>query len=227
MTEAEKDISRVQRSVDDARASYDRISRWYDLLEGYWEGKARRQGLSQLAVTAGETVLEVGFGTGLSLVHLARAAGDSGRVLGLDISEGMARMARKRLARKHLPDRVELMVGDFLEYELPVESCDAIFMSFVLELFDTPQIPEVLEKCRYLLKPGGRLGIVSLTKEGPDTAMRRLYELGHEKLPRLLDCRPINVGRALKRAGFTIKSSSRVSIWGLPVEIVLAVKGGP
>ncbi|MBK5226088.1 MAG: class I SAM-dependent methyltransferase [Thermoleophilia bacterium] len=179
-----------------------------------------------MAVAEGETVLEIGFGTGHSLMALARAVGDTGKVFGIDISEGMARIAGKRLGRKHLSDRAELSVGDFLESDLPGGFFNAIFMSFVLELFDTPEILNVLTKCRRLLKEGGRLCVVSLTKEGSDTAMRRLYELGHEKMPRFLDCRPIYVARAIRDAGLETRHTSVTSIWGLPVEMVLAIKPG-
>ncbi|MBK5226738.1 MAG: class I SAM-dependent methyltransferase, partial [Thermoleophilia bacterium] len=150
--------------------------------------------------------------------------GDTGKVFGIDISEGMARMTRGRLAREHLPNRVELKTNDFLEADFPDADFDAIFMSFVLELFDTREILKVLMKCRRLLKEGGRICVVSLTKEGRSTYMRKLYELGHEKLPRLLDCRPIYVARAIRQAGFEERRASLISIWGLPVEIVLAAK---
>ena len=68
-------VSRVKRSREEARANYDRISRWYDLLEGYWEGKARHAGLALLSAKRGENILEIGYGTGHSLVSLANAVG--------------------------------------------------------------------------------------------------------------------------------------------------------
>jgi ubiquinone/menaquinone biosynthesis C-methylase UbiE len=78
-----------------------------------------------------------------------------------------------------------------------------------------------LAECRRALGPGGRL-VVSLSKEGPDSSVRRLYERGHERFPRLLDCRPTYAARALEEAGMTITAGRTASRWGLPVEVVLA-----
>ncbi len=57
------------------RATYDRLSRWYDLLTGASERRFRNLGLCELDVRPGERVLEIGPGTGQALVVLAQAAG--------------------------------------------------------------------------------------------------------------------------------------------------------
>ncbi len=222
----ETEISRVNRSRRQAQRTYDRISRWYDLLEGYWEEKARLAALRELAVAPGQQVLEVGPGPGHSLVALARAVGPSGRVCGLDLSPGMLRVACTRLGRAGLPVQPGLCRGDALWMPIAGAVFDAVLLSFVLELFDTPEIPRVLEQCRRVLRPGGRISVVALSKAGPDSALRRLYEWGHARLPQVLDCRPIFVQRAIEAAGFRTCTSTRASLWGLPVEVVAAEKPG-
>jgi ubiquinone/menaquinone biosynthesis C-methylase UbiE len=83
------EISRVTRSKEAAQAAYNRMSKWYDFLAGESEKKYQDIGLRLLNVRPGESVLEIGFGTGQAILALAEAVGETGRVYGLDISEGM------------------------------------------------------------------------------------------------------------------------------------------
>jgi demethylmenaquinone methyltransferase/2-methoxy-6-polyprenyl-1,4-benzoquinol methylase len=104
------------------------------------------------------------------------------------------------------------------------ESFDAVLMTFTLELFDTPEIPLVLERCKDLLRPGaGRIAVVSLAKD-PESTAGRLYEWLHDRLPAVADCRPIYPQSHLAEAGFEVVEAARASVWGLPVEAVLARK---
>jgi len=144
-------ISRVRRSVEEARRAYDRMSAWYDLFGGFGERRCIELGLDLLGVRTGERVLEVGCGTGSALVPLARSAGKSGKVYGLDLSSGMAHRTRERLDRASLGGRVPLILGDGATLPLADDALDAVFVSFTLELFDTPRIPLALAECRRVL----------------------------------------------------------------------------
>jgi demethylmenaquinone methyltransferase/2-methoxy-6-polyprenyl-1,4-benzoquinol methylase len=100
---------------------------------------------------------------------------------------------------------------------------DAVFMSFTLELFDTPEIPELLKEVKRVLKPGGRLGVASISREDGQSVLLRLYEWAHKKWPRYADCRPIYVQQSLSDAGYETKSKEKVKVFGLPGEIVVAI----
>ena len=218
-------IKRVNRSKEAARASYNRMSRWYDMIAGSTEKKYRDRGLEKLSAQRGETILEIGFGTGHCLVALANAVGTSGRVIGLDLSDGMLSIAGERLQQEGLSDRADLHLGDAAHLEfLDADEVDGVFMSFTLELFDTPEIPCVLQECHRILKPRGRLAVVSMTKTNPPGLPVRLYEWFHEYMPDYADCRPIFARQALEENGFKIQDVSLSSMWGLPVEIVLGKK---
>ena len=221
----EASIKRVNRSKEAARASYNRMSRWYDMIAGSTEKKYRDWGLEKLSAQPGESILEIGFGTGHCLVSLAKAVGPAGRVLGLDISDGMLAIARERLQKEGLNDRVDLHLGDAADLDfIGANILNGVFMSFTLELFDNPEIPLVLQECHRILKPGGRLAVVSMTKTNPPGVAVRMYEWFHEHMPDYADCRPIFARRALEESGFEIQDVSLSSMWGLPVEIALGKK---
>jgi len=218
------EISRVTRPKQEAKASYDRMSRWYDILSGRFESKYREAGLRKLGAGEGEKILEVGFGTGHCILALARTVGDKGKVYGIDISEGMCNISLSRIEKSGLSERVELHCGDATQLPFKDNCFDAVFMSFALELFDTSEIPIVLDGCRRVLRSDGRICIVAMSKKAKDGVMVKLYEWFHRRFPSFVDCRPIFVQKALEGTGFRIQDASEMPMWGLPVEIVLARK---
>ena len=216
------EIERVTRTHREAKSSYDRMSGWYDLLTDGSERKSRDLGLKLLQAREGENALVIGCGTGHGVLTLARDVGNTGYVFGIDLSEGMLEVARERLSDAGLSKRVALECGDAMALPFASEFFDAVFMSFTLELFDTPEIPVVLRECRRVMKTGGRICVVGMSRQGKESLMIKLYEWAHRKMPGYVDCRPIYVQEALEQAGFQIVKVVKNSIWGLPVEIVKA-----
>ncbi|MBM4242054.1 MAG: methyltransferase domain-containing protein [Euryarchaeota archaeon] len=223
MSSDEKKISRVKRSKEEAKISYDKMSKWYDLMAKP-EKKFVISGVEKLDVQEGEKVLEIGFGTGDALLNLAKNVGRSGRAYGIDISEGMLKVTQSKLDKAGLTDRVNLVMGDASILPFDHEFFDALFMSFTLELFDTPEIPLLLGECRRVLKTGGRVGVVAISERGDDNIMMKLYKWAHMKFPSYVDCRPICTEKELKKAGFKIKDVEKRTMWNLPVDIVIAEK---
>jgi len=217
-------VLRVHRTRAQAKKTYDKISRFYDYFAGVSEKKHRNQALKLLDIKKGDVVLEIGFGTGHCLMKMAKLVGEDGNVYGIDISSGMLEISKQRLKKAGLLDRVELYCGDALEMPYENNKFDAVFMSFTLELFDTPEIPEILTKIKRVLKPNGRLGVVSMSKENEKSLLLELYEWAHKKFPQYVDCRPIYVKQSINEAGFEIKYREKFKLSGLPVEIVIAVK---
>jgi len=162
MNGREERVLRVTRSKEIARQSYDRLSRWYDMLAASSEWKYTRLGLLMLAAQEGERILEIGFGTGNALLELARDVGSTGLINGIDISEGMLNIAAEKLENAGLSERVKLDCGDGADLPYDASEFDAVFMSFTLELFDTPEITVVLRECHRVLKPNGRMVVVAM-----------------------------------------------------------------
>lgn len=211
---------------DATRAFYDRISRVYDLLADATEQEARVTGLDLLAVKQGERVLEIGFGTGHALVRLAREVGEQSTVAGIDLSPGMHAVARERLAAAGLSDRVDLRCNAVPPLPFGDATFDAAFMSFTLESFADETIPLVLAEVRRVLRQGGRVGLVALSAPPPGAQnhlLERAYHWLHRHFPHVIDCRPIDVGEALRAAGLRITRHTGLEIWTLRVAAVVAM----
>lgn len=212
---------RVHRSKAQAKESYDKISRFYDYFAGVFEKKYRNMALERLNVKRGQTVLEIGFGTGHCLKQIAVSVGETGKTYGIDISSGMLEVTKERLAKAGLIDRVELYCGDASKMPYRDNKFDAVFMSFTLDLFDTPEIPKVLNEIKRILKPKGRLGVVSASKEDGESILLKLYEWAHQIFPKYVDCRPIYVEQSLKDAGYEIQHKEKIEVLGLSGKIVI------
>lgn len=207
---------------------YDRISHAYDLISDAGEHKARERGEQALNVQPGEKVLELGFGTGNSVIDLIEAAGESGHVWGIDVSPGMLKVASKKIASKGFEDRVDLCVGDARKLPYGDDQFDAVFTSFTLELFPLDDIPAVLSEVARVLKPGGRLGVVSMAtvKEGEGASeLEKTYIWMHQHFPHIVDCQPIDVVRLVSEAGLKIEDEIEMAIWTMPVRSVVATAG--
>ncbi|MFX1564331.1 MAG: class I SAM-dependent methyltransferase [Promethearchaeota archaeon] len=220
---SESEISWVKRSKAQAKASYNRISSFYDLFSSF-ERKYAQIGINMLDIQRGEKILEIGFGTGHALLTLCKLVGNTGKVYGIDISEGMYNISKRRIMKEGFSNRVRLVCGDAATLPFPAKAFDAVFMSFTLELFDTPEIPVVLNECKRVLRDEGRICIVAMSKKGKTSMVTRLYEWFHELFPSLVDCRPIYVVKSLTQVGFKILTSMDLSLWGLRGEAVLARK---
>ena len=152
--------------------------------------------------------------------------GETGKACGIDISAGMLKVTRGRLIKAAILDRVELCQGDASKLPFKTSNFDAIFISFTLELFDTPEISLVLKEVGRVLKPDGRLGVISLSKTQGNSLALKIYELAHRWWPEYVDCRPIYLENIISKAGYTILKKEKTTLVVLPLEIVVAIKNG-
>ncbi|WP_135667138.1 class I SAM-dependent methyltransferase [Halorhabdus rudnickae] len=136
---------------------YDRWAGPYDLLASAppvheW----RRRGIAALDLAAGETVVEMGCGTGVNLPLLRERVGASGQVIGLDLAPGMLDRARDRIERCGWKN-VSLVRGDAVESPIDAD-VDAVFASFVVGMFADPA--GVIETWTELLSSDGRIALL-------------------------------------------------------------------
>ncbi|MDV7246572.1 MULTISPECIES: class I SAM-dependent methyltransferase [Rhodococcus] len=193
---------------------FDTMSRHYDTQMGFFErfvlGPARQWAVAQ----ASGRVLEIAVGTGLNLPLYGPQVE---KVVGVDLSEGMLDVARRRIAQDRL-ERVEVRRGDVQELDVPDASVDTVVSTFT---FCT--IPDPLQASKEALRvlvPGGR---IVLAEHGPATntiglALMRAVEplsvrFGTDHLTR--DPAPY-----LEEAGFTIDTVHRSGRGGVGFRII-------
>jgi demethylmenaquinone methyltransferase/2-methoxy-6-polyprenyl-1,4-benzoquinol methylase len=108
--------------------------------------------VEKMDIKPGQSILDLGSGTGRNDCLLAQWIGSQGKIIGLDISDGMISQARKRC--RNYPDvtfekqRIELP----LAYE---EEFNKVFMSFVLHGFENDRKLGIIHNAYQALKPGG------------------------------------------------------------------------
>jgi demethylmenaquinone methyltransferase/2-methoxy-6-polyprenyl-1,4-benzoquinol methylase len=203
------------------RRTFTVLAPLYDALVPFISRTAHRRGLERLAVQDGETVLDVGIGTGRSLPALLDAA-PAGRVWGIDATPAMVRRARRRVPPR-LGDSVVLTDGDAASLPLPDAAVDAVFSSYTLDTMPADERVRSLREIGRVLRPAGRL--VTVTMGRPRTPVGHLWASLAGRAPALLGhARPVAMAPLLQREGFQVTDRERTTQMGFPSDIVCARK---
>lgn len=150
----------TRQSLARVTARYDRLARWYRFGEVaiFLPPGLRRKAVERLGLEHGNTVLEIGCGTGRNLPLLREAVGPAGIVIGVDASAGMLAQARQLVSR-HGWQNVSLSQQDATQLALEDQvEVDAVFFSLSYSVL--PDRAPVLHKAWETLSPGGRLVVM-------------------------------------------------------------------
>ncbi len=142
----------VRQIFDRTAGDYDRIERIMALGSGSWY---RRRALRRAGLLPGMRVLDIGVGTGLTAKQAALLVGISGRVTGVDPSEGMLHSAR-------VPAGVELLIGTAEAIPAAAETSDFLSMGYALR--HIADMSAALLEFMRVLKPGGRICLLEITR---------------------------------------------------------------
>ena len=158
----------LREIFDSTATDYDRVERYLALGTGPWY---RRQALLRAGLKPGMRVVDVGFGTGLVAAQAIRIIGDAALLTGVDPSPAM--MGASPLARQ-----VKLVEGKAERIPLPDASADFLSMGYALR--HVGDVSAAFSEIHRVLKPGGRLCVLEITKpEGRvGTALLKGYMRG-------------------------------------------------
>jgi SAM-dependent methyltransferase len=211
-------------SAAEARRTYDRIGKIQD-SQAFYEDRATAELIAHLDLSSAASVFEFGCGTGrfahdLLAHHLPAAAS----YRGVDLSPVMVRLASERLASFGSRASVRLTEGGPATNE-PSESCDRFVSNFVLDLLSSEDIEVVIREAHRMLRPGGLLGLSSLTF-GFTTASRIVSSTWlkiHALRPSLVGgCRPLELLDVLPEKAWRVCHRARLAPFAIPLEAVVA-----
>ena len=110
--------------------------------------------LGAAAPQPGEKVMDIGCGSGTSVLALARAVGPEGRVVGVDVATESVAVAQRRIAEAGLA-QASVLLGDAASQPFPPGGFDLLFSRFGVMFF--PEPVAAFRHLRAALRPGGRL----------------------------------------------------------------------
>src|SRR5262245_512947 len=145
-------------------------ARWapvYDLVFGAVFSAGRKASIAA-AERLGGRILDVGIGTGISLIDYSPRT----RVTGVDYCEPMLRRAHERVAERRLTHVVALAVMDAQQLAFPDAFFDVVVAQYVITTVPDPEA--ALDEIARVTKPGGE--IILVNHLGAEAGLRRLFE---------------------------------------------------
>lgn len=212
-------LSATEQAAMDSRRTervYSRLAGVYDRGFDWALGPGRRRAVARLEAQAGQHVLEVGVGTGLSIPHYPRDCA----ITGIDISEPMLDQARAR-AQARVGARVVLRRMDARGLEFEDQTFDHVLAPYVMSVVPEPR--RVMLEMRRVCKPGGTIVVVNhFRSRQPLGTVERLLSPASRLIGFRLDLPPEVVTQA---PGLKPVAAERVNLLGLWQLLILRREG--
>jgi demethylmenaquinone methyltransferase/2-methoxy-6-polyprenyl-1,4-benzoquinol methylase len=147
------DSDGVKRLYDRIAARYNLTTFPFRLLRGR---RLAEHAIDELHLRRGDTVVDLGTGTGWNLSRLADRVGATGTVIGIDISPRMLDQARQNIRDRA---NIELVEADIATYQPPCNTA-AVISTFAIEM--RPDYDSIIERLATTIRPGGRIAVTGL-----------------------------------------------------------------
>ena len=138
----------VAKMFDNISGGYDSMNR---VISFGIDVKWRKKVLKLVAAKNPQSILDIATGTGDLAIMMSGTKAT--KITGIDISEGVLEVGRKKIAAKNLSDRIELMLSDAEAMPFSDNTFDAITVGFGIRNFE--HLEKGLAEIRRVLKPGG------------------------------------------------------------------------
>lgn len=148
----------VAEMFDNISANYDFLNHFLSLgIDNIWRKKA----IDQLKSIKPKTILDVATGTGdLAVMALKRLSPD--KITGIDISNGMLDVGRKKMISKNIDESIELLYGDSEQIPFEDNSFDAVTVAYGVRNFE--DLSKGIAEMSRVIKPGGKAVILEFSK---------------------------------------------------------------
>jgi precorrin-6B methylase 2 len=137
--------------------------------------------IDALAIKPGQTIADLGAGSGYYSFRIASLVGPTGKVLAIDIEPAMLDVIAQRAQREHVANVVTVR-STARDPNLAPQSVDLLFMVDVYHELEFPY--EVLTKVREALKPGGRVALIEYRAEDPEVMIKPLHKMSERQVRR-------------------------------------------
>ncbi|HVF15493.1 MAG TPA: class I SAM-dependent methyltransferase [Steroidobacteraceae bacterium] len=135
--------------------------------------------LDALQIQPGQTVVDLGCGSGYYAFRMSKLVGPNGKVFAVDIEERMLQFVRQRAQREAITNITPIR-STASDPNLPPESVDLLLMVDVYHELEFPF--EVMRKVREALKPGGRVALVEYRAEDPKVMIKEVHKMTQKQI---------------------------------------------
>ncbi len=164
----------VREMFDNIAPAYDFMNRAMTMgIDKLWRRKAVGMIRRRLSTVPAPSILDVATGTGDLAILLARKIGGS-QITGIDLSEGMVSIGRRKVDKAALAGRVRLDIGDCLRLPYADASFDCITVAYGVRNFQ--RLLDGYREMARVAKPGGMLCVIELSTP-TSAAVKPLYDL--------------------------------------------------